>query len=220
MVLLVVSFKRGQRRAFVDLTVWASLNAKQSKIRDLGLFICELVRRRKQYAVRGERGKLKLNGMDDLLTLLNYHAWATARVLEALEPLSAEEMERDLHSSHGGVKGTLAHTYSADLIWTARLKGESSPPFLEPAELPARSELLPLWLAHLDERRADVAPMRPDQLFSYPNLKGEAQTNRVGDILRHVVNHATHHRGQLVTMLRQLGHAAPNTDLIRFYRER
>ena len=110
-------------------------------------------------------------------------------------------------------------TYSADLIWTARLKGEKSPPFLTPAELPALPDLLPLWLAHLAERRAYIAPMQPDQLFSYPNMAGEAQTNRVGDILRHVVNHASYHRGQLVTMLRQLGHPAVNTDLIRFYRE-
>ena len=47
--------------------------------------------------------------MNELLTLLDYHAWATARVLEALAPLTPAEMERELHSSHGGVKDTLAH---------------------------------------------------------------------------------------------------------------
>lgn len=157
--------------------------------------------------------------MDDLLTLLDYHAWATARILEALVPLGAEEYERDLGSSHGGVRGTLAHIYGADLIWTARLKGEPSPAFLKPAELPALPDLRPLWLAHLEERRADVAGMAPDQFLQYPNLKGEPQSNRVGDVLRHIVNHACYHRGQLVTLLRQLGHQGVNTDLIRFYRE-
>ena len=58
-----------------------------------------------------------------------------------------------------------------------------------------------------------------NSFLAIPIWKGEAQTNRVGDILRHVVNHASYHRGQLVTMLRQLGHPAVNTDLIRFYRE-
>jgi uncharacterized damage-inducible protein DinB len=52
----------------------------------------------------------------------------------------------------------------------------------------------------------------------YADLRGEAQLSRVGESVRHLVNHGSYHRGQLVTMLRQLGHAAPNTDLIAYYR--
>lgn len=65
-----------------------------------------------------------------------------------------------------------------------------------------------------------MAGLEPGQTVIYANLKGEPQTNTVGELMRHVVNHATHHRGQIVTLLRQLGYAAPNTDLIAFYRER
>lgn len=158
--------------------------------------------------------------MDDLLILLDYHAWATAHLLEALTPLSAGEFERDLGSSHGGVLGTLAHLYSTDLIWTARLKGERPPALLDPSALPARPELWPLWSVHLNERRAFVAALLPGRLLHYTNLHGEAMVSRVDEALRHMVNHASYHRGQVVTLLRQLGHAAPNTDLIRFYRER
>ena len=158
--------------------------------------------------------------MDDLLTLLDYHAWATAHLLDALAALSTGEYERDLGSSHGGVLGTLAHLYSTDLIWTARLKGETPPALLAPSALPARPELWLLWSVHLNERRAYVATLRPGQLLHYTNLQGEAMVSRVDEALRHMINHASYHRGQVVTMLRQLGHAAPNTDLIRFYRER
>lgn len=158
--------------------------------------------------------------MDELLTLLDYTAWATIRLFGALDTLSASELERDLGSSHGGIAGTLAHLYGSDLIWTARLKGGKPPAFPAPADLPTLPDLLPLWTAHLDERRAFAATLHPDQLLHYANLKGELQTNTAADILRHVVNHATYHRGQVVTMLRQLGYRAVNTDLIAFYRER
>ena len=49
-------------------------------------------------------------------------------------------------------------------------------------------------------------------------LHGEAYEGRLIDLLTHVVNHSTYHRGQVVTYLRQLGHAAPSTDLARWHR--
>ncbi len=116
--------------------------------------------------------------------------------------------------------GTLAHLYSTDLIWTARLKGERPPALLAPSALPTRPELWPLWSVQLNERRAFAAALRPGQQLHYTNLQGEAMVSRVDEALRHMINHASYHRGQVVTLLRQLGHAAPNTDLIRFYRER
>lgn len=156
--------------------------------------------------------------MDELLTLLDYGMWATSRILAALTPLSPEDLTRDLHSSHGGVRGTLEHLYGSDVIWTARLTGERAPAF---AEVPFPESLAALevrWQALQQKRRALVATLEPAQVIAYTNLKGEAQRSTVGEIVRHVVNHGTYHRGQLVTMLRQLGHAAPNTDLIAFYR--
>ncbi|ULH14398.1 DinB family protein [Deinococcus sp. KNUC1210] len=156
--------------------------------------------------------------MNDLLTVLDYHAWATGRLLTALAPLSPDELARDLHSSHGGVSGTLAHLYGSDQIWTARLRGEPAltfdglPPLLP---LPA---LGPQWAALQAVQRDVVAALEPDQRLSYVNVMGEAQRSSVSEIVRHIVNHATYHRGQVVAMLRQLGATAPNTDLIAFYR--
>ncbi|WP_189091253.1 DinB family protein [Deinococcus ruber] len=158
--------------------------------------------------------------MNDLLAVLDYHAWATERLLTALAPLSPAELTRDLHSSHGGVGGTLAHLYGSDQIWTARLRGEPALTFTELPPLPPLPQLKPQWVALQTAQKAVVAALEPELRLSYVNVKGEAQRSSVSEIVRHIVNHATHHRGQLVTMLRQLGHAAPNTDLIAFYRLR
>ncbi|WP_425146066.1 DinB family protein [Deinococcus sp.] len=156
--------------------------------------------------------------MDDLLTLLAYQNWATARILTALAQLSPEEWGRDLHSSHGGVGGTLSHLYGAEVIWSARLKGEPAPTFAKVAFPDSLAELEVQWTALQQQRRDFVATSGPQAVIQYANLNGEAQRSTVGEIVRHVVNHATYHRGQLVTMLRQLGYSAPNTDLIAFYR--
>ena len=158
--------------------------------------------------------------MDDLLALLDYTAWATARLLAALTPLTPEELDRDLHSSHGGIAGTLEHLYGADLIWTARLRGQPALTFADLPELPALEVLDVQWTALQAGRRALVSGLKAEQTIAYSNLRGEVQHSTVGEVVRHVVNHGAHHRGQIVTMLRQLKHVAPNTDLIAYYRAR
>ena len=156
--------------------------------------------------------------MNDLLALLDYTAWATSRILAALNPLTPEECSRDLHSSHGGINGTLAHLYGADVIWTARLCSRSAITFSDLPELPVLDVLEVQWAALQTGRRAFVSGMNAEQTVAYANLRGESQSSTVGETVRHVVNHGAYHRGQLVTMLRQLGYAALNTDLITFYR--
>ena len=156
--------------------------------------------------------------MNDLLALLDYTAWATLRILAALNPLTLEECSRDLHSSHGGINGTLAHLYGADVIWTARLCSRPAITFSDLPELPALGVLEVKWAALQTGRRAFLSGMNAEQTVAYTNLRGESQSSTVGETVLHVVNHGVYHRGQLVTMLRQLGYAALNTDLIAFYR--
>ena len=156
--------------------------------------------------------------MDDLLELLTYHRWATLRVLEATEALSPQDFARDLKSSHGGVRGTLAHLLGADAAWAGRLLG-ADPPFALPKEFTDVAALREPWLAVLDAYPDVLARLSPEDQIVYRNSAGPQQSS-VAQIVRHVVNHGTHHRGQVVTMLRQLGAAAPNTDLIAFYRAR
>ena len=58
-------------------------------------------------------------------------------------------------------------------------------------------------------------------MFKYRAFDGQETESVFCHMLQHVVNHATYHRGQVTTMLRQLGAPAPKPqDLIRFYRER
>ena len=58
---------------------------------------------------------------------------------------------------------------------------------------------------------------RLQELISYENLKGEQWEYSLGHMLQHVVNHSTYHRGQIVTMLRQLGAGATSTDFLLYF---
>ena len=57
------------------------------------------------------------------LRFLEYHAWATQKTFDSVEPLSPEELNRDMQTSHSSVFGTLNHIYQADAIWLKRMQG-------------------------------------------------------------------------------------------------
>lgn len=153
---------------------------------------------------------------------VRYNRWASRRTLESVAALTAEERARDLKSSYGGVHGTLVHIYQADRIWFARLQGEptgSLAAFAPPAEWDA---FVQDWTAHLDHfvawaEKLDDAGWR--RVVAYRDTKGNAYETPVYQILLHLANHNSYHRGQVTAFLRQLGHTPVATDLIFYYRE-
>ena len=156
-----------------------------------------------------------------LVLQVQYSAWATRRVLESVRSLDAEELHRDLGSSYGGIYGTLAHIFQADSIWFDRLDGISTSSlaaYVPEAEFAAFSRR---WLAALDcwvswAEALDSAGW--DRIVAYRNTKGETDSQPAWRIALHVVNHASYHRGQITTMLRQLGREPIGTDLMAYYR--
>lgn len=155
--------------------------------------------------------------------LLAYTEWANASVLAAAALLDPADFRRDLRSSHGGVRGTLVHTMGAEWIWLERWKGLS--PDRGPAEsdFPDAASLQARWAALEEHRRDWLRSQRPDSdltVISYRTFKGEPFAGPLWQLVQHVANHSTYHRGQVVAMLRQLGAKAPATDLVAWDRTR
>ena len=162
--------------------------------------------------------------MDVIRTLFAYNRWANVQFLDALSQLTDEEVKRDLKNSFPSALATLVHILSAEWVWMERWLGRSPTGFPEAdstlrSVAAVRARWDALWAqqkAYLDGLRdADLA--RP---LTYRSLAGHEYTQPMGELLLHVVNHSTYHRGQLTTMLRQLGHGAPSTDLAAYYRRR
>jgi uncharacterized damage-inducible protein DinB len=160
----------------------------------------------------------------DLADLVDYNYWARDRVLAALEPLTDAQFDQPAGGSFGSIRKTLVHMYGAEWVWLQRWKGSS------PAALAGADSLTDLrvirsaWTEVERELRAHVAGLDDDainRVTEYRLFSGEPRASRFSHMLQHVVNHGTHHRGQVVTLLRVLGAEPPKSlDLIAYYRER
>jgi uncharacterized damage-inducible protein DinB len=157
---------------------------------------------------------------DALRLHIDYTAWASGRLLEAATALTAEELTRDFKSADKTLLDTLVHVFAADRIWLSRLRGAQRATFLDPEDRQL-SALQREWPALLDNWKRHVAGIDDEQAkahISYKDLKGNAHTQPMWQILLHVVNHGTHHRGQAAGFIRAMGYKPPALDLIAFYR--
>ncbi len=163
-----------------------------------------------------------MTNKDALRRLLEYTSWADHRVLRAAATLTPDDFKRDLGASHGGVRGTLAHLLGAHWVWLERFKGVSPTQGWDEGEFPDVLALSERWRAFEAHRDAWFRGLRLEAVskkITYRNFKGDSFTAPLWQLVQHVVNHATFHRGQAVGMLRQLGAKPPVTDLVVWDRE-
>lgn len=158
--------------------------------------------------------------MKNLLELLEFHTWATLRALNTVDGLSSEQLHHDLGSSFPSVFETLLHTYGADRAWLGRLEGQT-PTRPNPKDYPDLLALKTAWESTLECWPEVVAALEdPQKMIAYHSYDGDPFSSKLEDIVRHAVNHGTYHRGQVTTLLRQLGAKAVSSDMIGFFRSR
>jgi uncharacterized damage-inducible protein DinB len=161
---------------------------------------------------------------EDLRLLIDYNYWARDRVLDAVGTITPEQFIRSTGNSFSSVRDTVAHICDAERIWITRLKGETPHGSQKLDRIPdveaARREWAELE-GELREQLARLGPEAVERTIEYQDLRGNDQSDVLWQILQHMVNHGTYHRGQITTMLRQLDAEPPRSmDLIAFYRER
>jgi uncharacterized damage-inducible protein DinB len=162
--------------------------------------------------------------LQELRVLLDYHYWARDRVLAAVEPLPQDQFTRDMGSSFRSIRDTLAHLYFAEWAWYSRWQGNSPDAPLPADMFPDLPAIRALWCDHETKMRSFLETLGEEGInrrFEFKMLDGRPRVAVFWHMLQHVVNHASYHRGQITTLLRQLGAAPPKAmDLIGFYRER
>jgi uncharacterized damage-inducible protein DinB len=155
----------------------------------------------------------------DVTYLNKYNQWANARMLDVASKLSPEQFTADLKSSHRSVRDTLAHTLAAEWIWLERWKGTSPKALLTAADFPTVESLRARW-AEVENDYAEFLGGLTDEslrkVIAYTNTKGELWEYPLGSMIQHLMNHSTYHRGQVTTMLRQLGADVTPVDLLVF----
>jgi uncharacterized damage-inducible protein DinB len=151
--------------------------------------------------------------------MLLYTLWADRVCLKALEQVSAEDLVRDTGTSFGSLLGTLAHILGAERRWLARVEGKALDRALYNEDQPDFETLSVAWIEASAELGFFIASLTAEQVsadITWIDSSGNPHTRPLWQPVVHLVNHSTYHRGQVVSLLRQLGYAPPSTDLIDF----
>lgn len=142
-----------------------------------------------------------------------YDLWANTRVVERLQREPEAVLDRYVKSSFPSLRKTIMHIRDADHVWYTRIFGEP-----DLAMDPGIGSLLHISAALHDK----VLPLDGPQLnrqVDYVNTKGQRFVQPCWQLLTHCFNHASYHRGQLITLLHQLDLGeVPNTDLVAYQR--
>lgn len=158
--------------------------------------------------------------VDTARELLKYTLWADRRVLAALGEVRDEDLVRPAGASFSSLLRTLAHILGAERVWLSRFVGQAIDPFPAEDDYPDRASLVAgfeeLW-PQLEFFLAALTDAQLRSSFEWTNSRGETHRRQVWQAVLHVCNHSSYHRGQAVSLLRQLGYEPPSTDLIYFW---
>jgi len=161
---------------------------------------------------------------DQLLKYTQYNIWANTKICNFVsENLSEEQVDKEISSSFPSLRKTIYHIRDAETIWINRLTGKSittlpivhAPMTFEEFQkkILDGSKQLEQFVQSLNEENLTNA-------ITYTNSAGQTFTSKISEIIHHCMNHSTFHRGQIITMLRQLGFTKLfSTDYIAWCRE-
>lgn len=158
----------------------------------------------------------------NLKRYVHYNIWANKAIVDFLEDKDHNLLDKDIISSFPSIRKTIFHIADGQHIWLSRLQGNSPADWpsknLKPEEaIPALMNTSMRWAVQLEGKPDSYV----DEAVSFRTMDGAHYTETVGNIIMHLMNHGTMHRGQLITMFRQVGFEGkmPKTDLIAYLRE-
>ena len=158
--------------------------------------------------------------LETIRELYDYNHWANQRVLSALNPLTDEMFTRNMGNSFVSLRDTLAHILGGEWIWLERWLGRSPKALLSASDFPTVQALQRRWAAVRLDQNQYIQTLVPDHLkddVSYTNTRGERYSYALWRQMLHVLNHSSYHRGQVTTLLRQMGAEPASTDLLVYY---
>ena len=164
-----------------------------------------------------------MSALRNIRMLTRYSAWANARLFDALAALPAGEVTAKRATIFGNMVNTLNHDYVVDLIWKAHLEGKphgfskritDTEPTLDELRR-AQAEIDAWYVAYAD----NLSEAMHDEVVPFKFVDGGEGALTRGDMLLHIVNHKTYHRGFVADMLYQAGAKPPVMDLPVFLRD-
>jgi uncharacterized damage-inducible protein DinB len=156
--------------------------------------------------------------------MAQYNAWANERLFRMAGALPDELYRRDVGAYFKSMHGTLNHLLTGDRIWMWRLTGVGDHPATLDAivfdDLPSLTTARQREDERINRFIGGLVVARFEEMLDYRTLNGMPQRERRAEILAHLFNHQTHHRGQAHAILTALGVDPLPLDLLIMQRER
>jgi uncharacterized damage-inducible protein DinB len=150
----------------------------------------------------------------DIRALFGYDRWANFRLLDAASQLSTAEFTRDLGASFGSIRGTLVHIMWGERRWLQYWQEGTFAPPPNADDFPDAGAIAVAWSKLEAERQAFSDGLTDAKLATRVSVGDQAYT--LGELIQHILDHSTYHRGQVASLIRQLGHTPPPTGY-RFF---
>jgi uncharacterized damage-inducible protein DinB len=159
-----------------------------------------------------------------LINHLSYNLWANERIGHLLMAQDESVLYAEQKSSFASIAKTVFHIWDAEVIWLTRMKGGTLSDWPSKKFTGGKAEMLKGFINSSTEMLGFIKEKGEpfiEQKISYKSMKGDPFESTVEEILFHVVNHGTYHRGQIITMLHEQGvKQMVSTDLIVWFREK
>ncbi|WP_068783320.1 DinB family protein [Paenibacillus phocaensis] len=144
--------------------------------------------------------------------LYGYNVWANERVLHHLQSLPVEIFHKEVNLGFKSLAEVIGHIASADEVWFSRMKEEKpsrfvTKPFVNIEEASNYFNKLQTQIHQYLLSMNDV-----EKRVTYRNAAGQEFQYSISEIIQHIVNHGTYHRGNISTMLRYLGYKGIKID--------
>ena len=158
----------------------------------------------------------------DIARRFAYSYWANRKLFAVVDQLTPSEFTQTVAGSYGSVRNTLVHMLSAEWGWVARCGGPSRGPALKADDYPTFESIIEKWLTvegYVDDFLVSLTDDDLQRVIEF-DIGGGPKSAPVVQLLEHALTHSVHHRGQLALLLRVLGYAPGNVDLLFYDAER
>lgn len=153
--------------------------------------------------------------------IADYNAWVSSIAISWLKQISEEQWQQEINSSFSSVRLTTLHMVSAEKVWLDFWKGIPQPTFLSATFTGTKQDLISIWKQASEEVKQYMASCSEQDYQRSVRFgwAGQSWELEFWQTVAHFNNHATYHRGQLVTLLRQVGFSSfSNTDMATYFR--
>jgi uncharacterized damage-inducible protein DinB len=156
----------------------------------------------------------------DLQALFDYCYWACGRLLEVVGQLTPDQFTQSVGNGWGSVRNTLVHSLSAEWGWLERCGGAQRGPALVATDYSTATALIERWRqveAYVREFLSELTDEDLGRIVTFSLGGGPPYELQLGDLMHHAALHGIHHRGQVALLLRSLGHAPGNFDILLYH---